>query len=88
MSLLLQIEITHLQAGIIFGAILGAIVGLIPLIIGIVKKNLKVGALGFVGSILGSAILGLFLAIPIAAVSAYVMLRGKGEPVDAEVESE
>ena len=84
MSLLLQIEITHLQAGIIFGAVLGAIVGLIPLILGIVKKNLKIGALGFIGSIIGSAILGLLLAIPIAAIFVYLIIKGKNESTDAD----
>ena len=85
MLLLLQLEITHLQAGIIFGAVLGAIVGLIPLIFGIIKKNFKIGILGFVGSIIGSAILGLILAIPIAAISVYLILKGKANPNDSGV---
>lgn len=88
MSLLLQIEITHLQAGIIFGAVLGAVVGLIPLILGIIKKNLKVGALGFIGSIIGSAILGLILAIPVAGVAVYLIIKGKGESTDGGIADE
>lgn len=77
MLLLLQLEITHLQAGVIFGAALGAVVGLIPLVIGIIKKNLKIGILGFIGSIIGSALLGLILAIPVVAISVYLILKNK-----------
>lgn len=82
--LLLQIEITHLQAGIIFGAALGAVIGLIPLILGIVKKNLKIGFLGFIGAIIGNAILGILLSIPIAGICTYLVLKSKNKPVDVD----
>ncbi len=45
--LLLQIEITPVQAGLIFGAILGFVLGLIPLVLGIIKKRTKFGCFGF-----------------------------------------
>lgn len=90
MLLLLQLEVTHLQAGIIFGAVIGAIVGLIPLILGIIKKNFKIGILGFVGSIIGSAILGLILAIPVVAISVYLIFKnrsaGEGIANDSSVD--
>ncbi len=55
---------------------LGLIVGLVPLIIGLVKRNIKYALIGFLGSIVGGAILGLLLAIPVAAVCTWLILRG------------
>ena len=55
---------------------LGLIVGLVPLIIGLIKRNIKYALIGFAGSIIGGAVLGLILAIPVAAVSTWLILRG------------
>ena len=55
---------------------IGLIVGLVPLITGIVKRNMKFGLIGFAGSIVGGAILGLILAIPVAAVFTWLIVRG------------
>jgi len=54
---------------------IGLILGLIPLIFGIVRRNLKLGLIGFVGSIIGGAILGLILAIPISGLCTWLILR-------------
>lgn len=70
-----QVELTQIQAGLIFGAILGFIIGLIPLILGIVKKKVKFGLVGFIGAIIGNTILGLILSIPIVAISVYFIFQ-------------
>jgi hypothetical protein len=75
MLLLLNIEISHFQAGALFGAVLGALLGLIPLILGIRRKKAKIGILGFVSSIVGNALLGLLLSIPIVAICTYLILK-------------
>ena len=72
--LLLQIQLSPFQAGVLLGAGLGFILGLIPLILGIVKKKTKIGVLGFIGSIIGNAILGLLLSIPIVGICIYLIL--------------
>ena len=58
----------------------GFVVGLIPLIIGFVKKNIKFGAIGFVGSIVGGALLGIVLSVPVAAVFTWLIIRGPKKP--------
>ena len=83
--LLLQVKITFMQAGWILGAILGFLLGLIPLILGIVKKKTKLGFLGFIGAIVGNAILGILLSIPIIAFCSYLIL--KKQPFDSPAKS-
>lgn len=61
---------------ILIGGGLGLMVGLIPLIFGFVKKNLKFGVFGFLGSIIGGALLGLILAIPVAGIFTWLIVRG------------
>lgn len=85
--LLLLIEVTSIQAGVIFGAILGALLGLIPLILGIVKKRGKIGVLGFVAAIVGNAILGILLSVPIIVFCVYLILK-KNNPIEALVVNE
>lgn len=70
----MQIELTPTNI-LLFGIIAGAVFGLIPLIIGLIKKNLKFGTIGFFGSIIGGAIFGIYLAIPVSAVCSYLILR-------------
>lgn len=87
---LLQIEITQVQAGFLFGSILGAILGIIPLVLGFIKKKLKYGIIGFVGAIIGNAILGLILSIPIISICIYLILKNPtaGEPAEGVVVNE
>lgn len=85
--LFLQIQLTPFQAGLILGAILGALIGLIPLIFGVRRKNIGLGVIGFAGSIIGNAFLGILLSIPIAAVCTYLILK-KNEPVDVRAVNE
>ena len=67
------------QDAIMYAAIINAgigfVLGLIPLIAGIMKRSFKYGFIGFIGSILGGAILGVILAIPIAAIFTWLAVR-------------
>lgn len=60
---------------------IGFAIGLVPLIFGIFKRKVKIGLLGFIGSILGGTILGIFLAIPIAVFCTYKIVKNR--PPDA-----
>ncbi|MCW5961336.1 MAG: hypothetical protein KIS76_14320 [Pyrinomonadaceae bacterium] len=88
MLILLQIEISQLQAGVIFGALLGAFLGLLPLVLGIYFKRAKIGILGFIGAIIGNAILGLILSIPVLAVSIYLIFRKEEPTVESEADQQ
>ncbi len=79
-------------------AVLGFLLGLIPLITGFLKKEKSYGVFGFLGSLVGGAILGLFLSLPVAVIFTWLILRKSkqasaeagelGEnPVAAEVEN-
>lgn len=59
----------------IFNAGLGLLFGLIPLIAGFIKKERSYAVFGFLGAIIGGAILGIFLSIPIAAIFTWLILR-------------
>ncbi|MCY7375045.1 MAG: hypothetical protein LH472_03640 [Pyrinomonadaceae bacterium] len=77
-------------------AIIGFLLGLIPLILGFIKKERSYAVFGFLGSIIGGAILGLLLSLPIAVIFIWLILRkpeqsaevgGANEvPVDVKVE--
>lgn len=54
---------------------LGFLFGLIPLVTGFVKHQRKYGFFGLVLSVVGGAILGIFLAVPVAAVFTWLVLR-------------
>ncbi|MBK8465338.1 MAG: hypothetical protein IPL32_05860 [Chloracidobacterium sp.] len=69
---------------ILIGGGLGLLTGLVPLILGFVKKNLKVGLLGFFGSIIGGAVLGLLLAIPVAGIFTWLILRSSVKSAETE----
>ena len=61
---------------VMYAAIIGFIVGLVPLIAGFVKRNVKYGFAGFAGSIVGGALLGLILAVPVAVIFTWLIVRG------------
>ena len=69
---------------IMIGGALGLVFGLVPLITGIIKKNIQFGIYGLLGSIAGGAVLGLLLAVPIAAVFTWLIVRGPKKPVEVE----
>ncbi len=71
------------------GAALGLFLGLIPLVLGFIKKERSYGVFGFLGSIIGGSILGIFLSIPIVAIFTWLILRKpKTEPVEVKVVNE
>jgi hypothetical protein len=59
----------------IINAFLGILFGFFPLLAGIMFKNRKYGVYGFLGSIIGGAILGVFLSFPIAILLTWLILR-------------
>ncbi len=58
----------------------GLVLGLIPLITGIIKENRKFGLFGLLGSIGGGALLGIYLAIPVAAIFTWLIIRNSKKP--------
>ena len=53
----------------------GAICGLVPLVYGLADGQTGLAVGGFVGCVIGGLLLGVFLAVPIAAVFAYLIWR-------------
>lgn len=84
--ILLQLRL-NLYDIALMGAALGLLLGLIPLILGLIKKERSYAVFGFLGSIIGGGILGIFLSIPIVAIFTWLILRKpKNEPAEvAEV---
>ncbi|HXG86631.1 MAG TPA: hypothetical protein VNI84_21615 [Pyrinomonadaceae bacterium] len=70
---------------ILFGTIAGLLFGLIPLILGIRKKRSTLGVIGLICSIIGGAISGIFLIIPVIAVFIYLILKKSPTTESAEV---
>ncbi len=62
---------------------LGALFGLIPLVVGIIKHQRKYAFWGLILSIVGGAILGLALAIPVAAVMTWIIITRSGKTDEA-----
>jgi len=56
------------------GIIIGILLGLIPLILGIKRKNRKYGMYGFVGSVIGGAITPI-ISIIIVAIFSWLIVR-------------
>lgn len=60
---------------ILINIFLGFLFGTFPLLFGIKMNNRKYGVYGFIGSIIGGAILGVFLSYPIAAVFTWLIVK-------------
>ncbi len=60
---------------ILINIVLGFLFGTFPLLIGMKMNNRKYGVYGFIGAIIGGAILGVFLSYPIAAVFTWLILK-------------
>ena len=58
---------------------LGFLFGLLPLVVGFVKHQRKYAFWGFILCIVGGAILGLLLAIPIAAIFTWLIFSRSGK---------
>ena len=73
-----QIRLTNTEAILyitLFNIGLGILFGLAPLIFGFIKKDRSYAVFGFLGSIIGGAILGIFLSIPVAILFTWLILR-------------
>lgn len=66
--------------GIVINAGIGFVLGLIPLIIGIVKRNFKYGIFGHVAATVGGAVLGIFLSVPAAIIFTWLILKNSNSP--------
>ena len=80
--ILLQIELDFYRITMI-GAALGFLLGLIPLVLGLIKKERKYAMFGFLGSLIGGALLGIFLSIPVTAIFTWLILRKPKTTVEA-----
>ncbi len=80
--ILLQIELDFYRITMI-GAALGSLLGLIPLVLGLIKKERKYAMFGFLGSLIGGALLGIFLSIPVTAIFTWLILRKPKETIEA-----
>ena len=60
---------------ILINVILGFLFGMFPLLSGIKMNNRKFGIYGFIGALIGGAILGVFLSFPIALVLTWLILK-------------
>lgn len=76
--MLLQTKITYFDLFLI-GIGIGVVLGLIPLILGIYKKNTKLALLGFFASILGGAISSI-IALIVVIVFIWLILKKKDNP--------
>jgi hypothetical protein len=75
--LLLQqqsIEVSSFQM-FLLGIGIGFVLGLIPLIIGIFKKNMKLGLIGFIFTLLGGAIWSVLALIIMIASTIYIFIK-------------
>ncbi|HEY0657556.1 MAG TPA: hypothetical protein VGD05_03735 [Pyrinomonadaceae bacterium] len=59
----------------VINVILGVLFGAFPLLSGIIIKNRKYAIWGFLGSIIGGSILGVFLSFPIAIIFTWLILK-------------
>jgi hypothetical protein len=68
-----------LYVALINGAI-GLVIGLVPLILGIVRKKVRIGLYGLLASTIGGALLGLLLSIPAAVIFVWLILKKPVSP--------
>lgn len=59
------------------GLAVGALLGALPVIVGEARGQRRPGRWGFLACVAGSLLLGLFLAIPAAIVSVWLILRAE-----------
>ncbi len=69
----------------LFNGGVGLVLGLIPLIAGFVKRQIKYGIIGFLGTLVGGAALGIILSVPVCAVFTWLILRGPKPPREVVV---
>jgi len=66
------------QEAVLYGMLLtggiGFAIGLVPLILGIVKKKIRLGVFGLLASTIGGALLGLLLSVPAVVIFVWLIL--------------
>jgi len=81
-----ELKISYTQAAVyitLINVLLGLFFGSFPLIAGLKMKNRNYAVYGFIGSIIGGTILGVFLSYPIAMIFTWLILRKPKETVEA-----
>ncbi len=71
--------------GTLINAGIGLLLGLAPLIAGFLKRKVKLGILGFFGSLFGGAVFGIILSLPVSAVLTWLILRSPKTPTEVVV---
>lgn len=72
------IRVEGIEAVYLFAAInaaVGFVLGLIPLGFGYFRGRTKLGVLGIVSSVLGGALVGLFLSVPAVVLFMWLIIR-------------
>lgn len=73
-------ENTGYLIGMVIGAVIvGGFCGLAPLIAGFIKRRGKLGIIGFACCVIGSSILGIILALPVALIFTLVIALRKSD---------
>ena len=72
--ILMQIRLDFYDIALM-GAGLGALLGLIPLIAGFLKKRKLYGFGGFLASIVGGAIMGVLLSVPLIVLFTWLIYK-------------
>lgn len=67
----------------IINIVLGLLFGSFPLILGLKAKKRRFAVYGFIGSLIGGAILGVFLAYPIAIIFTWLILKNPALTAEA-----
>jgi voltage-gated potassium channel Kch len=68
--------------------ILGFLFGIFPLLAGIALNNRKFGVYGFIGAVIGGAVLGIFLSFPIALILTWLIVKKSTAKEDVAVVNE
>lgn len=62
---------------LISAVIIGMICGIVPATIGAIREKLELGMLGFITSVVSAVILGYYLAIPVALLFTFFIMKNK-----------
>jgi membrane protein implicated in regulation of membrane protease activity len=64
-----------METAVIAGALVGAVCGLVPLIYGLVRGQTGLAGGGFAACIAGGVVLGVLVAVPLAALFTWLVWR-------------
>ena len=72
---------------LVAGLIAGLVCGLVPLVYGLMRDRGRLALLGLGASALAGLVLGLILAVPVAAIFAFLIYRSTHPRATAETDS-